>query len=84
MRSGFSSFDDSPLASASIGQVHRAVRLDGRAVAIKIQYPGVETAIRADLDNTALLTQILGVVFRGLDTAPFIEELRLRVGEELD
>ncbi len=80
----FSMFDDTPLASASIGQVHRGVRLDGRPVAIKIQYPGVETAIRADLDNTALLTQILGVVFKGLDTAPFIEELRLRVGEELD
>ena len=80
----FSLFDDAPLASASIGQVHRGVRLDGREVAIKIQYPGVETAIRADLDNTALLTQILGVVFKGLDTAPFIEELRLRVGEELD
>ena len=80
----FSSFDDDPLASASIGQVHRAVRLDGRAVAVKIQYPGVDEAIRADLDNTAMLTHILGVVFRGLDTGPFIAELRDRVGEELD
>ncbi len=80
----FSSFDDAPLASASIGQVHRAVRLDGRAVAVKIQYPGVDEAIRADLDNTAMLTHILGVVFRGLDTGPFIAELRDRVGEELD
>ncbi len=80
----FSSFDDKPLASASIGQVHRAVRLDGRSVAVKIQYPGVGEAIRADLDNTAMLTQIFGIVFRGLDTGPFIEELRSRVGEELD
>jgi predicted unusual protein kinase regulating ubiquinone biosynthesis (AarF/ABC1/UbiB family) len=80
----FSSFDDAPLASASIGQVHRATRLDGRDVAVKIQYPGVDEAIRADLDNTAMLTHILGVVFRGLDTGPFIEELRARVGEELD
>jgi predicted unusual protein kinase regulating ubiquinone biosynthesis (AarF/ABC1/UbiB family) len=80
----FTSFDDTALASASIGQVHRAVRLDGRAVAVKIQYPGVEEAIRSDLDNTALLTQIMGVVFRGLDTGPFIAELRDRVGEELD
>jgi predicted unusual protein kinase regulating ubiquinone biosynthesis (AarF/ABC1/UbiB family) len=80
----FSSFDDIPLASASIGQVHRATRVDGRQVAVKIQYPGVDQAITSDLDNTALLTQILGVVFKGLDTGPFIEELKLRVGEELD
>lgn len=80
----FSSFDDRPMASASIGQVHRAVRLDGRAVAVKIQYPGVEQAISSDLQNTALLTQILGLLFRGLDTGPFIDELRARVSEELD
>ena len=84
VHSFFSSFDDKPLASASIGQVHRAVRLDGRPVAVKIQYPGVGEAIRSDLQNTALLTQIIGLVFRGLDTGPFLDELRSRVGEELD
>jgi predicted unusual protein kinase regulating ubiquinone biosynthesis (AarF/ABC1/UbiB family) len=80
----FAEWDPKPIAAASIGQVHRARRLDGRPVAVKVQYPGVEKAIAADLDNTAMLTQMLGVLFKGLDVKPFIEELRLRVGEELD
>ncbi len=73
-----------PLAAASIGQVHRARPHDGTPVAVKVQYPGVEKAIAADLDNTALLTQMLGIVFKGLDVGPFIAELKARVGEELD
>ncbi len=80
----FAEWDPKPLAAASIGQVHRARLHDGRAVAVKVQYPGVEKAIRADLDNTAMLTSVLRVVFKGLDVAPFITELRDRVGEELD
>ena len=48
-RDRFSSFDDTPVASASIGQVHRAVWSDGREVAVKIQYPGADEALRADL-----------------------------------
>jgi predicted unusual protein kinase regulating ubiquinone biosynthesis (AarF/ABC1/UbiB family) len=80
----FAEWDPVPLAAASIGQVHRARLHDGRSVAVKVQYPGVEKAIRADLDNTAMLTSMLGVVFKGLDIKPFIAELRDRVGEELD
>jgi predicted unusual protein kinase regulating ubiquinone biosynthesis (AarF/ABC1/UbiB family) len=80
----FAEWDPKPLAAASIGQVHRARLHDGRAVAVKVQYPGVEKAIRADLDNTALLTSMLRMVFKGLEIGPFVAELRDRVGEELD
>jgi predicted unusual protein kinase regulating ubiquinone biosynthesis (AarF/ABC1/UbiB family) len=80
----FAEWDPIPLAAASIGQVHRARLHDGTPVAVKVQYPGVEKAMAADLDNTALLTQMLSVVFKGLDVAPFIAELKARVGEELD
>lgn len=80
----FAEWNPVPLAAASIGQVHRARLHDGRAVAVKVQYPGVDKAIKADLDNTAMLTAMLGVVFKGLDIAPFVKELRERVGEELD
>jgi predicted unusual protein kinase regulating ubiquinone biosynthesis (AarF/ABC1/UbiB family) len=80
----FASWERQPIASASIGQVHRAVLHDGRKVAVKVQYPGVEKAISADLSNTALLTQMLGVLFKGLDVGPFVAELKARVNEELD
>jgi predicted unusual protein kinase regulating ubiquinone biosynthesis (AarF/ABC1/UbiB family) len=80
----FAEWDPKPLASASIGQVHRARLHDGTAVAVKVQYPGVEQAIKADLANTAMLTHMLGAVFKGLDVKPFVEELKDRVGEELD
>ena len=80
----FAEWSPTPLAAASIGQVHRATLHDGRHVAVKVQYPGAAEAIRADLSNTALLTQMLSVVFKGLDVAPFVAELKARVGEELD
>ncbi|HEX8803443.1 MAG TPA: AarF/ABC1/UbiB kinase family protein, partial [Acidimicrobiales bacterium] len=80
----FDTWDPLPLASASIGQVHRAVTRDGRAVAVKVQYPGVDEAIRADLDNAGLLFQGMGVAFPGLDPGPLVDELRTRVIEELD
>lgn len=80
----FAEWDPKPLASASIGQVHRARLHDGTAVAVKVQYPGVEQAISADLSNTAMLTHMLGAFFKGLEIKPFVEELKARVGEELD
>lgn len=80
----FAEWNPVPLAAASIGQVHRARLHDGRHVAVKVQYPGAAEAIRADLENTAFLTQMLSVVFKGLDVAPFVAELKARVAEELD
>ena len=51
----FAAWDPNPIAAASIGQVHRARLHDGREVAVKVQYPGVDDAIRADLTTTDLL-----------------------------
>jgi predicted unusual protein kinase regulating ubiquinone biosynthesis (AarF/ABC1/UbiB family) len=80
----FAEWDPVPLAAASIGQVHRAVTHDGVRVAVKVQYPGVDDAIRADLVNTDLLFRVLGMMFPGLDPGPLVEELRERLTEELD
>ncbi len=80
----FADWDPQPIAAASIGQVHRAMTLDGRAVAVKVQYPGVDVAIAADLANTAFLVQVIRSAFPALDARSMVEELRSRVGEELD
>ena len=80
----FAEWDEVPIAAASIGQVHRALTLDGRAVAVKVQYPGVDAAIRADLDNAGLLFGMMKALFPGLDPKPLVAELRERIGEELD
>ena len=61
-RSKLREFDETPVAAASIGQVHRAVTLDGRAVAIKVQYPGVADSIESDLDNLKALVTYLNVL----------------------
>ncbi|HKA03552.1 MAG TPA: AarF/ABC1/UbiB kinase family protein [Acidimicrobiales bacterium] len=74
-----------PLAAASIGQVHRAVLRDGRVVAVKVQYPGVDHAIRSDLDNAELLYRFFSTfTLRGLDVKGLVDELRDRMGDELD
>ena len=80
----FAEWDPVPIAAASIGQVHRAMTHDGVAVAVKVQYPGVDEAIQADLANTAMLTNTLGMLFPGFDAEPFVAEMRDRVIEELD
>lgn len=80
----FASWDPHPLAAASIGQVHRAVTHDGRAVAVKVQYPGVDRAIRSDLVGAGWLFAALGRVFPGMDAEPVVDEIRARLLEELD
>jgi predicted unusual protein kinase regulating ubiquinone biosynthesis (AarF/ABC1/UbiB family) len=80
----FAEWDPIPIAAASIGQVHRAMTKDGRAVAVKVQYPGVDTAIKGDLDNAGLLFGAMTMMFPGLDPAPLVAELRDRIVEELD
>ena len=64
--SEFAEFDWKPLAAASVGQVHAARLQDGRAVAVKIQYPGVADAIGADLKNTELLATFLSLTVGGM------------------
>lgn len=80
----FSEIDETPLAAASIGQVHRATTLDGREVAVKVQYPGIAQAIAADLDNSERLAMLLGMIYPGLNPDELVQELRDRVNEELD
>jgi predicted unusual protein kinase regulating ubiquinone biosynthesis (AarF/ABC1/UbiB family) len=80
----FAEWDPVPIAAASIGQVHRALTHDGRAVAVKVQYPGVDDAIRSDLDNAGLLFGGMKMMFPGMDTGPIVEEIRTRLVEELD
>ncbi|MCU1460014.1 MAG: hypothetical protein JWO37_89 [Acidimicrobiales bacterium] len=80
----FAEWDPVPIAAASIGQVHRAITRDGVAVAVKVQYPGVDEAIRSDLDNAGLLIGAMSSMFPGLEAGPLVAELRVRLTEELD
>ncbi|MFM7686298.1 MAG: ABC1 kinase family protein, partial [Actinomycetota bacterium] len=85
----FVEWDPVPLASASIGQVHRAVVLDPvtnqeRAVAVKVQYPGVGDSIAADLSNADLLGALLKQGFGGLNPDDMVAEIKERLTEELD
>ena len=72
------------IAAASIGQVHRAITTDGQAVAVKVQYPGIAETIAADLGNVALIRSLLKMAVPSQDVTALIEELRERIGEELD
>jgi predicted unusual protein kinase regulating ubiquinone biosynthesis (AarF/ABC1/UbiB family) len=83
-RRKFVEFDDSPAAAASIGQVHRAVWRDGRPAAVKIQYPGADKALIADLNNASRLARMMTTLIPGVDIRPLLDELAERVTEELD
>ncbi|MGX9674300.1 ABC1 kinase family protein [Mycobacterium sp. HM-7] len=80
----FAEFDDEPVAAASIGQVHRAVWHDGRPVAVKVQYPGADTALLSDLRQLGRFSRLIEPLFPGLTVRPMIDELRARMAEELD
>jgi predicted unusual protein kinase regulating ubiquinone biosynthesis (AarF/ABC1/UbiB family) len=83
-RERFASFDDTPSAAASIGQVHRAVWADGRAVAVKVQYPGAGKALVSDFNQLSRLAKLFSVLMPGLDVRAMLAELRERITEELD
>jgi predicted unusual protein kinase regulating ubiquinone biosynthesis (AarF/ABC1/UbiB family) len=80
----FAEWDPQAFAAASIGQVHRAITKDGRAVAVKVQYPGIATTITSDMRNASLLRKIIGAAFRGLDVQSLVDELGERLKEEVD
>ncbi len=80
----FATFDETPIAAASIGQVHRATLHDGREVAVKVQYPGIAEAIHADLQNLRLGLKLLATIAPGIDTGAIADEIRERITEELD
>ncbi len=83
-RRRFRRFEARPIAAASIGQVHRATTLDGRDLAIKVQYPGVRESIDADVDNVATLLRLTGQLPRGLDLAPLLADAKRQLAEEAD
>jgi predicted unusual protein kinase regulating ubiquinone biosynthesis (AarF/ABC1/UbiB family) len=83
-RRHFKGFDTTPLAAASIGQVHRATAADGTSLVLKIQYPGVRAAIDSDLDNAAALIRWSGMLPEELDLAPLLAEARKQLHEEAD
>ncbi len=80
----FKRFDVHPIAAASIGQVHRALLRDGRDLAIKVQYPGIARSIDSDVANVAGLIRMSGLLPKGFDFAPYIEEARTQLHEETD
>jgi predicted unusual protein kinase regulating ubiquinone biosynthesis (AarF/ABC1/UbiB family) len=80
----FAVFDPEPIAAASIGQVYRAELHDGREVAVKVQYPGVAQAVRADMQNLGMILRLMKRIAPGLDVQATGEEIRRRIGEELD
>jgi predicted unusual protein kinase regulating ubiquinone biosynthesis (AarF/ABC1/UbiB family) len=80
----FEDFEHEAAAAASIGQVHRATLPDGRAVAVKIQYPGVAEALRADMQNAGMIMRLAKAIAPGLDAKAAAAELKERVLEELD
>jgi len=85
----FVQWDPVPIAAASIGQVHRAVAVDPatgleRAVAVKVQYPGVGDAVATDLKNADLLGLLLQQGFGGLNPDDMVSEIKERLTEELD
>jgi predicted unusual protein kinase regulating ubiquinone biosynthesis (AarF/ABC1/UbiB family) len=85
LSSVFSDFDEEPIAAASIGQVYRATLADdGRDVAVKVQYPGINEAVRADMKNLGLLLRLAKRMTPQLDVKSVGDEIRERIVEELD
>ena len=80
----FADFEHEAFAAASIGQVHRATTTDGTDVAVKIQYPGIAEAVETDLRNLQMLLPLVKRLAPGLDVKALAQELRERIGDELD
>jgi predicted unusual protein kinase regulating ubiquinone biosynthesis (AarF/ABC1/UbiB family) len=80
----FEAFEPDAVAAASIGQVYRARLRDGREVAVKVQYPGVAQAVRADLQNLGLIMRVAKRIAPGMDVKAMTREIRERLTDELD
>jgi predicted unusual protein kinase regulating ubiquinone biosynthesis (AarF/ABC1/UbiB family) len=83
-RQRFAEFEETPAAAASIGQVHRATWHDGRDVAVKIQYPGADEALRSDLRQLMRFSRLFQSLAPGAEVKPLLAELQERMVEELD
>jgi len=80
----FKRFDFTPIAAASIGQVHRAETRDGRQLALKIQFPGVRESIDSDIDNLMFFGKTFGMTPPGIDITPYMNEARRQLHREAD
>lgn len=83
-RNRFREFSSESSASASLGQVHRAVHADGRELAVKLQYPDMQSAVEADLNQLWIIFQLHARMDPGIDTREIYQEISLRLREELD
>jgi predicted unusual protein kinase regulating ubiquinone biosynthesis (AarF/ABC1/UbiB family) len=81
-RRKFKHFEATPIAAASIGQVHRATLPDGKILAIKVQYPGIAESIEADVDNVASLLKLSTLLPASLDITPLLAEAKTQLREE--
>ena len=80
----FRTFDETPTAAASLGQVHRATLEDGREVVVKIQYPGMEQALKSDLNNLGALVKAVSLTSKSLDGRTYYKEIARELTAELD
>lgn len=80
----FESFEPASTASASLGQVHKAVSTDGRPLACKLQYPDMQSAVEADLSQLKLIFQLHARMEPGVNTTEILKEISARLREELD
>ena len=80
----FERFFFTPLAAASIGQVHEAVLRDGRRLAVKVQYPGVRRSIDSDVDNVATLLRLFNLLPEALDFTALLDEAKRQLQAETD
>jgi predicted unusual protein kinase regulating ubiquinone biosynthesis (AarF/ABC1/UbiB family) len=80
----FADFDETPIAAASIGQVYRAVLHDGRVVAVKVKYPGVDQAVASDMRNLAMISRLWKSVLPSAADNDVLDEIARNIGGELD
>jgi predicted unusual protein kinase regulating ubiquinone biosynthesis (AarF/ABC1/UbiB family) len=84
MEQVFASFDEVPIASASLGQVHRACLRDGDCIVVKVQYPGIEEIIAADMRTVKVIVRLLRFLYPQVNLDVIYEEFSRIVMEELD
>ncbi|AUC90030.1 ubiquinol-cytochrome C reductase [Alteromonas sp. MB-3u-76] len=77
-------FSFAPVAAASIGQVHKAITMEGKMLAIKVQYPGVRKSIDSDVDNVATLINLTGLIPKSLNIKPLLNEAKTQLHQEAD
>jgi predicted unusual protein kinase regulating ubiquinone biosynthesis (AarF/ABC1/UbiB family) len=83
-RAKFSAFGEQAAAAASLGQVHKAQSLDGRTLAVKLQYPEMQSAVEADLNQLRVAMSIFKRMETAIDASEVVHEIAARLREELD